>query len=426
MSIDLEQELARVAGSVHDDAAAERMSGQVRTMVGRIKRRRAARHTAQGMVGIGAVAAVVLGGAQLAGRPGTVAPPAASTDPTATAEPSQCGATVTDPDPEAGSVVGLAVEVVPDLDGSVDSAEVTVSFTGQVDEIATLEGDPQLVITQDGVVVSQRATLSSIVQSKSALPSYSFSQSPTACSSVGAPGARLPAGEYELRATQWVTFPDSARPVQLVGTAPLIIAGSDGSSDGAEPTQPGADLTGEELAKAQVERWLAAPEANPAGVFPRCGTRAYDVIDDGMPALELDLLADPTALAEPGGATVPDAVVLKTTEGRYAIGNAAPLARLVLLSDGVVVGYQFLDSEELVTIDLADGETMPFDLRTTTALCGTGEGGQGEELPLPAGEYTAIASLDILVKEIGGPGEEPDGRTYPVTAVSEPVTVRIG
>src|SRR5690606_1626508 len=188
-------------------------------------------------------------------------------------------------------------------------------------------------------------------------------------------------------------------------------------------TDVDADLTPEERAADQIDAWLAAPVANPDWVMPVCGAEA--ALDDGMPALELDVLADPSALGEPGGTTVPDAVVLKTTEGRYAIGNASPTARLVLMVDGVVVGYQFLDSEDLVDVDLAFGETQPFPLRTTTTLCGTGEGGTGEALPLPPGEYTAIATLDLLVKEIGGPGEEPDSSTYPYTAVSEPVTVHL-
>ncbi|HEY3436218.1 MAG TPA: hypothetical protein VGK35_00905, partial [Actinotalea sp.] len=74
MTVDLEQSLAELAGSVHDDGTADRMNGQVRSMVTRIRRRRATRHAVTGAVGVGAAAAVTFGGLQLA-RPDRVPQP---------------------------------------------------------------------------------------------------------------------------------------------------------------------------------------------------------------------------------------------------------------------------------------------------------------------------------------------------------------
>ena len=58
MRIDLERALADVAATVDDDVTAERMSGQVRHMVARVRRRRAVRHTAQGVASVGVVAVI--------------------------------------------------------------------------------------------------------------------------------------------------------------------------------------------------------------------------------------------------------------------------------------------------------------------------------------------------------------------------------
>jgi len=90
MNVDLETSLDQLARSVHDDAVAERMTGQVHQMVAQIRRRRAARYTASGLVSMGTVAAVAVVGVQLAGRNATPGPVATQPDATAVAWPG-CG-----------------------------------------------------------------------------------------------------------------------------------------------------------------------------------------------------------------------------------------------------------------------------------------------------------------------------------------------
>lgn len=440
MNVDLEQSLDRLARSVGDAVAAERLGGQVHRMVARIRRRRAARRTATGVVGVGAAAAVVVGGVQYLGRESAPQPPAEPTPDMLVVPVDACGMTLGQLGWTGVGPVGIeAVEGPPTgrEDGGVTLATEVVKHDAvelRLDATAPryVAVDPQTGLVTgvpdagepfpepDWALAGERFGIDDeALQTFHVSASMPLRDCDAAPDDFG-PDTLLTPGTYEIHAMQVVhptetyqgldTFVAVGGPWRI--EVPALIG-----------TDVDADLTPEERAADQIDAWLAAPVANPDWVMPVCGAEA--ALDDGMPALELDVLADPSALGEPGGTTVPDAVVLKTTEGRYAIGNASPTARLVLMVDGVVVGYQFLDSEDLVDVDLAFGETQPFPLRTTTTLCGTGEGGTGEALPLPPGEYTAIATLDLLVKEIGGPGEEPDGSTYPYTAVSEPVTVHL-
>lgn len=414
MRIDLERALADVAATVHDDATAERMSGQVRHMVTRVRRRRAVRHTAQGVASVGAVAVIGVAATSLGGplRGPEVAPATASPDatlPTTPAPPLSCTGGVPDP-----TVAPLALELTSAADaerGASTTVEARLRNTDGAD--LELEGWRmfELVAVADGRVVGTMAgggSESGTLPADSVLRPGDAAEvtTTTRFASCDDPATTLPAGDYTLVGQI------------LAGVGDAVVAAV------SEPVP--FTVTGpEEVSAPEPERTLEAllAEAQETdGPFPVCGTKPW--LDDGMPALELDYVADAADLAVPT-TTVPGGVVLKTTEGRYAIADASPLARVVLLRDGVVVGVPFLDPEGLADVDLAAGETQPFDLLTTTALCGTGEGGTGETLPLPAGEYTAIAALDLMVEEIGGPGEEPDGSTYPYTAVSEPVTVTL-
>ena len=411
MSFDLEGELSRLAQSVHDDGAGDRMHGQVRHMVGRIKRRRAARRTATGAVGVGAVAAVALGGMQLAGRPDG-SPPAAPTAGPQTGF-GQCGSTITDPNPGADPVVGLDafVREVSD-EGLAPFALLDVSFTGQTEAIEDI-GEIRMVAARDQVVVSPLATLSGVRESFP--PSYSFEQSMVSCED----GSPL-SGSYEIYALQELSVQDASGLTQVLGGAWVVTIGEPSVSGPTAEPEPEPDQEPDPTADAQaaLDAMVASPVQNPGLLFPRCGTVAVEALDDGMPVIELDLVD--AELTLPSGGSHSSTVLLHTTEGAYAIGNASPNATLVVLKDGVVVGYQWLDPEGLTDVDLADGQMQEFPVLATMNLCGTGEGGQGPAVPLPAGEYTMMAALDVMMKESGYPGAEPDGRTYTITAVSEP------
>ena len=400
MRIDLERALADVAATVHDDVTADRMSGQVWHMVTRVRRRRAVRHTAQGVAGIGAVAVIGVAATSLGGplRGAEVAPATASPDATLPPAPLpalSCGSGV-----PGATAAPLALEL-GGAAGAERGASTTVAATLRNTDGADLELEGwrtfEVVAVADGRVVG---TMAGAGSESGTLPADSVLRpggaaevtTTTGFASCDDPATTLPAGDYTLVGRL------------LVGVGDVDVAAV---SEPVPVTVTGPEEGASELERALTLEALLAAAQETDGPFPVCGTKPW--LDDGMPALELDYVAGAADLAVPA-TVLPGGVVLKTTEGRYAVANASPLARVVLLRDGVVVGVPFLDPEDLADVDLAAGETQPFDLMTTTALCGTGEGGSGEALPLPAGEYTAIAALDLMVKEIGGPGEEPDGR----------------
>lgn len=413
MNIDLEGELSRLAQSVHDDGATDRMSGQVRHMVGRIKRRRAARHTAQGAVGIGAAAAVAFGGVQLAGRP-DVTPPAETPSPTSSPTPTataadfgRCGSAVIPPNGGADPGVEFDAEVDGVEVSGPDAVSLTGSLTGSID-VLEAEQVMRTVVALDGVVVGNLGELAS-QRLDGDRTLYSFDQPLVSCEDGT---TRLPAGDYELYAhLDGLTEGGEGVTEALFGPWMITVA-PDGDEAGNE------NVTSEEHdALVTLNEMVSFPAENPDGIFPMCGTDSYAALDDGMPVIELDL--DEPELSLPAGDTYEGTVQLRTTEGHYAIANASPVATLVILRDSVVVGYQWLDPEGLEDVDLADGETQEFPVLGTMNFCGTGEGGTGSLQALPPGEYRIMAALDLMVKETGRPGEEPDGTTYPFTAVSE-------
>lgn len=410
MTIDLGSELSSIARSVHDDGASERMSAQVNHMVGRIRRRRAVRHTATGAVGVGAAAAVTLGGFQLAGRDGVTAP---AISPTATSMPTvtgfgECGTTITDPNIGADPVLGLdgIVTDVDEADGTQPLAIVDVSFTGETGSLASI-GEVRMVVARDGVVVGPLGEL--VLTRESFPPSYTFQQPLVSCED----GAALPDGEYEIYALQELGTQDPGPTSILGGPWSVTVP----TSEPVEPTPSADDTASSTDPQAALDALLANPVPNPDLLFPICGTVAADALDDGMPPLELDLTESELTL--PSGAAYSSTVQLKTTLGRHVIGNASPNATLVVLRDGIVVGYQFLDAGDATFVDLADGQTMDFTVLGTMSLCGTGEGGSGPLVPLPAGDYRFQASMDVMVKEIGEPDGSAESVTFTMPAVSE-------
>mgnify|MGYP000859086912 CR=1 FL=1 len=184
--LDLHRSLADLAGAVDDGDLAARMTAQVGRMVGRVRRRRAARATAVGAASIGTVAAVTVGAMALGGRggdPGPV-PPAtegSSVEPTPTPEPAptqeaavqalaEIVAAAQRPDgppfPECGSAVpgeeGRFVVVDLSLDPGPYEPGALLEGTARIlplDDSTVLANGPvtaaYVLLTRDGVVVGR-------------------------------------------------------------------------------------------------------------------------------------------------------------------------------------------------------------------------------------------------------------------------------
>ncbi|MCU1432123.1 MAG: hypothetical protein JWP95_1228 [Actinotalea sp.] len=433
MSIDLERSLAELAGSVGDDGAAERMSGQVRHMVGRIRRRRAARQTANGVVGVAAAGAVVLGGAQLASRlgmdPPTVIP--------ATAEPGpwECGGKVEDPNPQGtGTVISLDVGVgAVDAEPPWENLPVATTVGGEVAGIVSA-APPATVVVRDDVVVSVPGVLAGDPVDPALDPLTSVIDQPLLACGPAAPGEPLPGGSYQVVALQTLTLAGGAEVTVRGRTTIELPAAPDPEAAGdtpptasstPEPTAPTATAggSGDELVEARGV--LAALLASdPTGAFPSCGS-STDTMDDGMPPLALTGLA----LGErvyASGEDVLGEVTLTTTEGRSVVGNASGAgAHLVLAQEGRVVGTVYRDAEDATVVDLAPGDELAVPLTGRLQLCEVPMT-DGPQLLLPPGTYQAYAVLDVMVKELTEADGTASGETFGTLAFSPPVDVTVG
>jgi hypothetical protein len=415
MSIDLERSLAQLAESVHDEATTARMSDQVHHMVSRIRRRRAARHTATGVVGVAAAGAVAFGGVQLAGRNATQAPPAESAEPT---DPvvtgfGECGSTVVDPIPDVTWSDGMTASPGPVFQGSgvEPYADVSLSWTGDVTGLEI--HDPTMVVAKDGVVVGRTAEIVNVLESYP--PIYNFRQQLMSC----ADGSVLAPGDYELYAMEPYTL-NGGEPgtlQRLGGPWPLTVPDPNATEPTSEPTSEPTEPTD---SQALLDQILATP-AEP-GTFPTCGSSIND-LDDGLRPITLDMALNRTAFT--AGETFSATAELRMSDGGYAIGNASPLAKLLVLKDGIVVGYQWLDSEDVTSVDLSGGAVVPFEMRASMNLCGTGEGGTGDLLPLPPGQYKAMAELDLALQELQMPGEDAVSTNELVHVVSGAVDITV-
>ncbi len=415
MRIDLEQALHDVASSVHDDATAERMAGQVRHMVTRVRRRRAARHTANGLVGVGAAAAIAVTTTQILGADGRGydgQDRAAGTGEEASPSPAEdlfgtCGSTVVVSDADAGLIVETALEP---LAGS-DVLHASVRAELRADAGAAEYADPVIVLARDGVVVSPVGQVVSVAES--APPAFALEQPLVSCED----GAPLAGGRYQVFVRQEVTAPDGSVVATVHGPVPLTVP------DGAGAGRDGSPSSDDDVAaaEARITEILATREL--ADHFPFCGA----VVPPG-PA---DPLLTATVVEPSGGLVVAPgergevSLGLRTGGGRHVIANSAPAGTLVFLVDGVAVGYQWLDSEDLTLVDLGPEDQVTLPVRVDASVCGADGAVEGGGLPLPPGEYEAVASLDLLLKEI----TEADGRARPSsepwTVVSEPVTVTV-
>ncbi|WP_250445222.1 hypothetical protein [Actinotalea sp. C106] len=428
MKIDLEQALNDMARSVQDDDASARMHGRVRQMVTIVRRRRAARHTAVGMVGVGAAAALAFGGLQLADvAVDEPVPPAGPSDdvvPTSDA----CGLTLgemgwvqdgpvtlelVDEAPRGRTDGGLSIEtqvseteVELELWGSTRYVAVDPS-TGRVagvPEDDDWEPDWDAVVDMVGPEEAQR------FMSSTSMPLWDCADG------EAAPGPENPLGPgeydvYAMREIRTVQQVNGGREFVAVGGPWRIETGPD--AEGAEDAtsdQPSEGASEESFSEEETAALVTLNELvsygneDPTAAFPQCGT-SVDVLDDGPRDLVLDLDLASTVIEE-GGVFV-GTVDLRMVGAGSVVGRVDTAgATLVVVRDGVVVSHQPVEAGGVINVELQEGAVQEIPLHGSRNLCGTGEGGDGPALPLPLGEYQVMALVEVTLEERGtGEGE---------------------
>ena len=384
MNVDLETSLDQLARSVHDDAVAERMTGQVHQMVAQIRRRRAARYTASGLVSMGTVAAVAVVGVQLAGRNATPGPVATQPDAPSVAGPG-CG--------DAGPAAPVADETQMYLEGSTgpevvagDDVPVTVRLVnGGTETLSWASAAPiELAVVSNGLVV---ATASVPGNSGEFGPGDRW-QSADPVTLVACGGdTPLDPGEYKMFAAVTLTLADGPRDL-VAGPWPFTIT--------------------------------EAP-ASAADPFPACGS----VVPSGDdPVLALDLALGEGVYAS--GGTLETVATVRTTNGRTVIGNAPIAGALIVLAkDGVVVGRGDSATGDVDILDLAAYQTVQVAATGQLSLCSIPQTGAVRD-GLPAGTYQAYAVMEVMLKEVTEARGEATSVTELVAVRSNPVDVTIG
>ena len=314
MNVDLETSLDQLARSVHDDAVAERMTGQVHQMVAQIRRRRAARYTATGLVSMGTVAAVAVAGVQLAGRNATPGPVATQPDTPAVAWPG-CGEAA----PEVPAVTA-DTPAGPYVEGSAgpevvagDPVPVTLRFVNDGAGAVSLDAATRtpFAVVADGLVVAT-AGLAGYVDVIE--PGGNRKTSGTIDLVACGGDTPLDPGDYQVFAAVTLMLADGPHDL-VAGPWPFTITEAP-----APTTDPAADPT------EQLNAILAAAPSV-TDPFPACGS----VVPSGDdPVLALDLALGERTYTP--GETVTTVATVRTTAGRTVIGNAPIAGALIVLN----------------------------------------------------------------------------------------------
>ncbi len=419
MSIDLQHSLADLAGSVYDDDLAARLTSQVGPMVGRIRRRRAARATAVGAVSMGTVAAMAVGAVALANRGGSPAPGPADEPVTHDGEALECGDAVPDTlvsDP----ALAVAGETPTTVAYGGDLMTTLRWWAPTKQEVRYAEARVDVALAQGGVVVGVASDELPVDP-----PGGDAPLSSTETGTLGAFASRLPVeacggdtplepGDYQVVATVTLTSGDGD--TWRASTGPRGLAISD-----AEDAVAAAAAEAE--AEAAVQEIVDASSQVSAGQpFGTCGTVVPEIGADEPMSLELDLDSGSGMQYAPGD-LIDGVTILLPTGGRTSVVADLPETgpKIVLTRDGVVVGRgeAFVDGSMVI-------DTTP----DATVIYGTGEvllcslpGADAPELDLPPGIYQAYAVMPVILHEI----TEADGTTHPANGSlvlrSQPVDV---
>ncbi len=416
MSIDLQHTLADLAGSVHDDALTTRLTAQVGPMVGRIRRRRAARAAAVGSVSMGTVAAMAVGAVALANRhdadpaPGPASEAPAPPTPVAhDGEPLECADALPD---QLVSDDALAVAgEVPAVTAYGSDLMTTLRWWAPGDEPVTYaQARIDMALARDGVVVGVTGQ-----DSPSDVSVQEVTLGSTETGTVGAFASQLivdpcggdtplDGGEYQVVAT--ITLTSGAGDTWRASAGPWPLTIEPPSVDG-EVGAGEAEAQGEAAVQDII---AAAPQVSAEHPVGTCGTIVPTDVEDGPLALELDLDDGTGMLYAPGDAI--DAVTILTPAGgRPSVVADLPDtgATVVLVRDGVVVGRGAQSEDGASTFEVTESAQVFY---------GTGEvqlcslpGADAPSVDLPPGLYEAYAVMPATLQQV----TEADGTTRAAT-----------
>ena len=425
MTIDLESSLDQLARSVHDDGVAERMTGQVQHMVAQIRRRRAARYTATGLVSMGTVAAVAVAGVQLAGRTATPGPVATQPDTPAGAWP-QCGQAAPDvPAVTADTPAGLYVEGSAGPEAVAgDPVSVTLRLVNDGANAVSLDAatPTAFAVVADGLVV---ATAGWPAETGAIEPGV-IQETSGPIDLVACGGdTPLEPGDYQMFAAVTLMLADGPHAL-AAGPWPFTIteAGPTDATDHAGDERAAIARAEAEARAAEILHRvdaLVTEAAARATTFPTCGSIVPS--GDDLP-LGIDLALGATPFAP--GDTVQMDVTVRTTRGRAVIGNAPTAGALIVLTrDGVVVGRGYRAAGDVDMLDLAADQTATVPATGVFSLCTIPQTYAAQD-GLPAGMYQAYAVMDVMLQEVTEAGGEAASVTKLVAVRSNPVDITVG
>ncbi len=384
MSLDLEHALRDMARSVHDDDLAERMNGQVYRMVAQVRRRRAARTTATGVVGLSAAAAVVVGGAHLAEGDGDRTAPVATDAPDA-AWPA-CG----DPAPAATEAQDLVLAAqIPGAAPYGDPVPLRLNLTNLMSMSVTSYSDVNVAVAQDGVVVG---TAQVAPVAFGLTPGTDATETGVAVTACGG-DSPLGDGDYTLVAGVRLDLADGTTRAAISAAAPFTISVADEGKGDAADTAAQDPAAHDPAARAAMLTDLLDNAARSAADFPVCGS-AVPPDADAPVALELAL---PDS-AYDAGATFSTPVTVRATTALSADARlTADEPVVVLTRDGVVVGRAAPGGDAPEIALGADGAGA-VDAVAQFALCSL-PGADAAAASLPVGDYQAYAAFTLTVDD---------------------------
>lgn len=482
MKFDLEGALHEMARSAGADASAERISAQVGSMVARVRRRRAVRRTATGVVTVAAAGALAVVALDVPGLTGSDGGPAA---PGPFEGDSQLAFG------QCGSVPPEVVEDRSDLYFATGDdlgpfpvggpMEVGVDLVnGRAERfVAGTSVQPHAVIVKDGVVVGQQAPMIEMLAHVDLEPGERLEQILFAdlmrCDPEGFSEEPLPAGEYELYAVQTfyvdggdpVALPPDAESEGLAAHSGMVdegeglvdegegVDGQAGAVDGqAGATEPqGGPVPDPEPGPPEQKTVIGGPwtitidpdappatttpppadepdpdtptsDAPAAVTYPRCGDPMPTVDPDSPLRLVAEAPVDPSTNG--GRFSVP--AELSTTAGQRVIANVPFSGRAAIVQDGVVVGGpNVVYGDDVDVAELGPDDVHGLGVFGVLGLCDSDEMLLDEDRiePLPPGDYQVVIMLEVALKEVTTPDGEAIADSRSLLVVDHPLPLVI-